>query len=539
MSSSRSVGVDFGTTTSLVSEGIAGRQPVVFPIGRTTTYLPSLVGMGADDAILFGDDAADLPVNRVKRSIKRCITHNEDEITLGDGTTLSADDGIRGVLAALAREARVGGLNLSADTTRLGCPAMWTGPQRQRLLTLAGEAGLPVSDHTLIDEPVAAGVAWVQQQRARSREVQGKLLVIDMGGGTLDVALLDIYAELGLDPEISVLSSWGVDEAGDALDDAIAADLEMELTGLGVDVEHLSQGVVVQAALEAKLQLTHELDTVVAVRDPRVSIPHVPYSRERLEVAFAPQLQRAQRLIRDVLRGAHVTYEEQRSPSQIRQLTLSDLAPDVDYVLLAGGMARVPAVAEMVDALFPGVDLYTDAGVPTDEAIVAGLGETIAYERVNLHRPPFSFVLEYERGGLMQSVPVYNAYEPFYEPWFAMQREILYHEWRPRRGSLPETGHGWLRIYTAGGEPVQLRLAGESAMGAVRVPFGHVTPAVTIRPDGRVGIQDGRNTYVAFRIPRWPVIRGSDYAVLELQRIEAARRPVISKPWHNDPLFLH
>ena len=51
MSSTRSVGVDFGTTTSLVSEGVAGRQPVVFPLGRTTTWLPSLVGLDVDDAV--------------------------------------------------------------------------------------------------------------------------------------------------------------------------------------------------------------------------------------------------------------------------------------------------------------------------------------------------------------------------------------------------------------------------------------------------------------------------------------------------------
>ena len=270
-----------------------------------------------------------------------------------------------------------------------------------------------------------------------------------------------------------------------------------------------------------------------------MSLPHLPYSRERLEVAFAPQLRRAESLIRDVLRGAHVTYEERRSPSEIRSLQLEDLAPDVDFVLLAGGMARVPAVAEMMDRLFPGVELHTDVGVPTDEAIVAGLGETVAYERVNLHRPPFSFVFEYVANGLKHSVPVYDAYEPFYESWWAMQRDILYHEWRPQRGALPEAGQGWLRIFTAGGEPVGLRLAGETDLGAVKIPLGHVPPAVTIHPNGRVSIQDGRRHHVAFRIPRWPVIRGADYAVLELQRIEDARRPTISKPWDNDPLFLH
>jgi len=539
VSSTRSVGVDFGTTTSLVSEGVVGRQPVVFPLGRTTSWLPSLVGLDADDSMRCGDAASDLPLDRVKRSVKRCITRNEVTVTLGDGTPLAADDGIRGVLAAVALEARTGGLALSAETTRLGCPAMWTGSQRQRLLRLAGEAGLPVTDHTLIDEPVAAGVAWVQQQQTRARDVMGKLLVVDMGGGTLDVALLDVHAEIGLDPEISVLSSWGLDEAGDALDEAVAKDLSDDLAAQGVDVADLLPGAVLQAAREAKLQLTHDLDTVVAVRDPRVSLPQVAYSRERMEAAFAPQLRRAEGLIRDVLRGAHVTYAEQRRPSEIRKLQMEDLVADVDFVLLVGGMSRVPAVAAMVERLIPGVDLYTDVGVPADEAIVAGLGETVAYERVNLHRPPFSFVFEYVADGVRRSVPVYDAYEPFYESWWAMQRNELYHEWRPACGALPEGGEGWLRIYTAGGEPVSLQIAGESEPGAVKVQLGHVPPAVTIRPDGRVGIQDGRRHHVAFRIPRWPVIRGADYPILVLQRVENARRPTISKPWDRDPLFMH
>lgn len=539
MVSMRAVGVDFGTTTSLVSQGFAGRQPQVVPIGRTTSWLPSLVGLDPHGKMRCGDDAADLPPERVKRSIKRCITRNESTLTLDDGTPLDADAGIGGVLASVAHEARSGGLELSAETTRLGCPAMWTGPQRQRLLDIADAAGLPVSDHTLIDEPVAAGVAWVQHQRAQGREVQGKLLVVDMGGGTLDVALLDVHAELAFDPEISVLSSFGVDEAGDALDDAIATDLERELDGLGVDTDQLGRGLVVQAARDAKQQLTHHPDTVVAVRGAQQTIPQLPYTRERLEVVFEPQLRKAERLILAVVAGAQLTYEGKRSTVDIRRLTPERLAADVDFVLLAGGMARVPALARMIERLFPGVDLYTDAGVPADAAIVAGLAETVAYERVNLPRPPFSFVLEYLRNGVQQQSPVYEAYAPFYEPWMAMQLMDLRHEWRPGRGALPTNGHGWLRIYTAGGEPVELKIADQPESGAIQVAFGHRAPAVTIRPDGRVSVIDGRDRRVAFRIPRWPVIRGADHAVLELMRVEAARQPVISKPWDNDPLFLH
>ena len=536
----RSVGVDFGTTTSLLAEGTSNRQPLVLPLGQTTRYLPSVFGLGDQNRTLYGDDATALPPARIGRSVKRCITRNQDEMRLDDGTVLDANDGIRGILAAIAVNARVGGADLSAETTRLGCPSMWTGQQRQRLLDLAGHAGLPVSDHTLIDEPVAAGVAWVQRQRSLSRDVEGKLLVFDMGGGTLDVALLDIVSELGHNPEISVLSSWGIDEAGDTLDAAIASELERDLVEMGVDVEMLRPaGGVLEAARQAKLHLSDETDTVVAVpAPPGVSVPHLTYERERLEVAFAPQLRRAEDLIWAVLRGARVTHEVQLKPSEIRRLSREDLAKDVDFVLLAGGMSRVPALARLIERLFPGVELHDDVGAPADEAIVLGLAETTAYEGINLHRPPFSFVLEYADAERVVTVPVYEAYSPFYPPYFAMQRDVLYHEWRGSERDFPRRGHALLRVYRPGGEGLDLKFESDEHQGAVRVAFGHHSPAVLLYPNGKVTILDGVGRTTSFRIPRWPVIRGHDHAYLQARQVAMAMRPEITGASQRDAFFL-
>lgn len=540
--SNRSVGVDFGTTTSLVAEGVAGRQPRVFPIGRTTSYLPSLVGLDALGTMRVGDDAADLASRRVRRSIKRCITRNQHTIDLPDGTTFDADDGISALLADLALKARSGGVELTEDTTRLGCPAMWTGEQRMRLLDLAEQAGLPVSDHTLIDEPVAAGVAWVNRQAqlsGGSRTVAGKLLVFDMGGGTLDVALLDVHAEPGAVAEISVLSSWGIDEAGDALDDAIARDLESSLAHSGVDVEdlRLRGDLVLDAARAAKMRLSTTLETPVAVRLPGVEIPQVAYTREQLDVAFDDQLRRAERLVWAVLRGARVTHEEVQSPSDIRAIGAGDLVRDVDFVLLAGGMARIPAIARMIERIFPGVDLHVDQE-SADEAIVSGLGETVAYDRINLHRPPLDFVLEFDGGGMRRRVPVYDAYSPFYPPHFAATRTVLYHEWRAARGTLPSRGTAQLCIYTPVGDLIPLRLDGEDG-GVIQVPLGHAEPSVRIYPNGRVQIVDGRRAVTEFLVPRWPVIRGKDHAFLVARRNQQKRAPAIEHPWQRDPLFLY
>ena len=116
---------------------------------------------------------------------------------------------------------------------RLGCPAMWDGAQRRRLIENALRAGIAVGDNTLIDEPIAAGVAWIVHRTERmNQSVQGKLLVFDMGGGTLDLAVLDVNASSGDVPEIHVQAATGMGRAGDALDRAIVSDLRQQLETL-------------------------------------------------------------------------------------------------------------------------------------------------------------------------------------------------------------------------------------------------------------------------------------------------------------------
>jgi hypothetical protein len=509
-------------------------------MGESTSYLPSLVGLDGTGAMKVAEDAEHLSVERVRRSIKRSITLNETEVSLPDGTTLEVDKAIRGILSELALRARRDGVELSTDTTRLGCPAMWTGGQRWRLLNLASESGLPIADHTLVDEPVAAGVAWVKHQMTlRRRELIGKLLVFDMGGGTLDVALLDVHAEPAQVPEISVLSSWGLDEAGDRLDEAIAEDLARQLTAHGVASDQLQlwAGLILDAARQAKLQLSHSQDALVALRVPGIDLPSITYTREELEEALAPQLGRAIDLVWAVLRGARVTHEVRLSPAAIRGMSRDELAMDVDHVLLAGGMSRVPAVARAVEKVFPEAELYMDAGVAADEAIVAGLAETEAFERINLHRPPLDIVLEYVQAGSSVRVPVYDAYSPLYPAFFAMQRDVLYYEWRPPNGTLPRSGEARLGIYTPGGEPVRLELDGD--VGAPSIALGHHSPAVIIRPNGEVLITDGKKHQTSFVVPRWPVIRGRDHAVLVAKRNAHRVAPTLDRSWMRDPLFLH
>jgi len=530
-SSSYAIGVDFGTSTSLVAEKEGYDLVDVLPLGRggLEKWFPSVAALH-DGQLIVGEDADQPQHEPVIRSIKRAITEGKQTVQAGPHQVLT-DDVVRAILREIADRSKEAGLPLETDDTlRLGCPAMWDGGQRQRLLSLADAAGIPVTDRSLIDEPVAAGVAWLTYRYLRfSESVQGRLLVFDMGGGTLDVAVLDVVG--GPRPEVSVLSSLGIAKAGDDLDNAVTDDLIHELRAQGCDVERLPSQAMSElrrAARAAKVALSTTLDRTIALNPALFGeARRIRYTRERLEEAFRPQMDTAVELVWAALRSARLTEQFAPSPMELRQMGRDVLREEVAHILLAGGMSRIPYVERRLGEEFPGVPIYTDVGVPPDEAIVAGLADTIGYDRINLHRPGFDFVLEWDG----QRRVLYQAHTPLYEPWqIQLGRSFLGHEWRSKPNELPTTGHGVLLVRSTDGTPVKLDLGGRT-MDGLQVPFGSHEVEFKIYCDGELYLRDGRGRRYSMRVDRWPVIRGRDYAAkLLLQRLDELPDPPV--PWY-------
>lgn len=514
------------------------------PLGRATTYMPTLLGV-TESSFVAGDPAADLPERQVIRSIKRNITRNIEKIPhpLGDGEFIDVDEGIVIVLERLAASARDVGVELTADTIRLGCPAMWTAKQRTRLLRLAQKAGIPVDEHTLIDEPIAAGMAWVSHRtREENTPVRGRLLVFDMGGGTLDVALLQVDTTSGdHSGEISVLSSKGIEEAGDSLDFAIRDDLMEMIASYDIELSDKDRAEldrkILGEARQAKIILSSEDEVHVRIPMDSVRLPALTYTREQLEAVFAQQLNEAEALTWNVVRESFLTHEEHRSPQELRQIANEVVASGVNRVLLAGGMSQIPAVRERLERMFPDAEVYSTAGrrIAADEAIVAGLAETSVYDRVNLHRPPFDFLLELPDGS---TITLYEAHSPLYESYMAMSRSSLYYDIeidaKPVRGS----GTAWLRARSAMGTDVSIRFGGTHS-GAIEVPLGHRRVRFVIKPNGHISVMDGKGVHHQFRVDRWPVLRGKDHAVIQMERLSGAAEQRLARGWENDPLYLH
>jgi hypothetical protein len=377
-------------------------------------------------------------------------------------------------------------------------------------------------------------VAWLADRFVMSREpVEGRLLVFDMGGGTLDVAVLDVVG--GERPDVRVLAALGATLAGDLLDEQITRDLVAVLAGAGVAIDALANpvlaaGLLRRQAAAAKIALSTDISYPVTLLS-RVfgRVPPIRYSREQLEQAFAPQMDSAEQLVHAALRVARLTERYRQSTYDPRA---KDLLDDVNLVLLTGGMSRIPYVRHRLGLMLPHAK-FVESTVAPDEAVVAGLTDTAGYERINLHRPAFDFLLEWDEGRSRRTL--YEAYTPLYEPWqIASGHTHLGHERRGRELDLPRSGNGRLVAVAANGQPVNLVLDGQSR-SEIPVGFGHYELWFKIHCDGKVSLTDGAGREFEARVDRWPVIQGRDDTELKLKN-ETEPPPDPPTPWYlNKP----
>jgi molecular chaperone DnaK (HSP70) len=511
-------GIDFGTSTTFLARPHLGAD--VLPLGVNRKYLPSLAGtLGGQ--IVAGEHATTLPLHRRVRSAKRAITEGREVFRVPGPTgveELPRDEVIAAILAQLAVRAKaVKSTLVKSSRIRLGCPAMWTRPQRDLLRSIAERAGLPVAGMSLIEEPVAAGIAWLDGQVAAGQDVGGRLLVFDIGGGTLDVAVMQVCG--GDRPDVTVLASLGAQEAGDDLDDRIAEQLIAEL-GLDLDNARDPEGARADLwakATEAKIALSEALSHGVLLnRRLYGAAPLAPVRlrRAQLEEALQPQLDRAQALVWQAVKLARLTHLRAGDTRAVLAMAPQALAGDIDYVLLVGGMSRIPLVRRRIAEMFPQATIFHDFDVPADEAVVAGLVSETGYNTVNMYRPGFDVELSW--AGV--TVPLYQAHDPLFslyqlqsgQTWLGHRQDVR------QRDGLPRQGRGELRVRTRSGETVQLAHAATTVSRVVEdvqtlpIPFGHYDVRFVLYCDGRIAVTDGAGRDHELRIHGWPEIVGPD-----------------------------
>jgi molecular chaperone DnaK (HSP70) len=484
-----SVGLDFGTSTTLVANARG-----VVPIAKEGTHpwMPSLVGYADDGSVALAERAETLRDGQLIRSIKRTITDNREHVRarlpIGEYEVL-ADELILELLREAGRRGARGGQDLGGGGfVRLGCPAMWDGRQRRRLLTAAVRADLPVSLGTMVDEPVAAGIAWLVHHRPDTDRPL-RIVVFDMGGGTLDIAVLNVR-----DKAVSVLAALGAAEAGDALDNAIASDIESELAVAGLRVDAMPDPVGVRTLLTSEARVTKEIlsgasEHVMVLSSRLFGRTHeLWYDRQRLNEVFTPQMERAEESVDLALRVARIT-ENARLAHQIAEMPTDELTNGVDYVLLSGGMSRIPYVKQRMTTLFGSSTQVESALAAPEEAVVIGLAKAGEYGKINMLRPPFDLHLEWNRGREFRVL--YEAFTPLVgRGQIAGGSGELRYVRRARDLALPGEGKGKLRVISHSGQRLRASLDGRKLDG-FPVTFGPGRFELSIYPDGRLRLIDG------------------------------------------------
>ncbi|MCC5953695.1 MAG: Hsp70 family protein [Acidimicrobiia bacterium] len=508
MAASRTLGIDFGTSTLLVGHRSEGGSAQIVPVGQSTTWMPTVAApVSSGDSLAFGEEAVGFGELSLIRSVKSVLASDETSVRRtspdGEAVEVCVDDVVVALLREAVRRAEVADPSVKHCTNiRLGCPAVWDGATRDRLSSLANKAGLAVGAADLLDEPIAAGISWVTHRRLAGHSVpEGRTLVFDYGGGTLDVALLEV--EDGPKPEITVLSAAGFNEAGDSLDSQLADHLTAELVARDVDLDTEAEDVrrvLEMAAGRLKMQLT-DAPSAATTLPAAYGSQKLSLKRSDLDSVFAPQLERAIQLTHGVLRGAELRVRGS-DPASIKRQPIDSLVRSVDHVLLAGGMSRIPSVGMRLSQEFPHAHQARDPLIDhPEEAVVSGLtlGEVVS--RLNLHRPGFSFVLEDERG---DRHTLYQAFTPLYSPAQVMAGQSQLGVPCTVTGLTPRA---FLYCESMEGERLPLDIDNTvQDQLTFRTLNGRVQFKLYV--DGRIALQ-GRQSMV-FRVERWPVLRSQD-----------------------------
>jgi molecular chaperone HscC len=346
------VGIDLGTTYSLVAALVEG-EPRVLNNALGEALTPSVVYVEADGTLLIGAAAKAKSVSqpgRAAQTFKRDMGLQKT-YQLGD-KTFSAEELSALVLRQLKEdaEAALGGPVVEAVVT---VPAYFGELQRQATRAAAELAGLSVE--RIINEPTAAALAYGLHERHR----EFSAVVLDLGGGTFDVTLLEI-----MEGVIEIQASAGDTRLGG--EDFLEAIFQHALGLLRARGCELAEGSVAGARLreaceQAKRRLSSEdatrlalpqLETLQGSQDIELTL-----TRAEVEATYAPLLERMAAPILQALRDAN------RS------------AQSVEEVLLVGGATRMPCVARLASQIFGRLPLRA---LPPDEAVALGAAVQVA-----------------------------------------------------------------------------------------------------------------------------------------------------------------
>ena len=345
------IGIDLGTTNSCVAT-LEGGQAVVIANSEGSRTTPSVVAFSKDGERLVGVTAKRQAVTNSERtilSVKREM--GTDWTQKIDENEYTPQEISAFVLQKLKTDAES---YLGREVTQavITCPAYFTDAQRKATQDAGRIAGLEVL--RIINEPTAAALAY-----GVDKDEDQTILVYDLGGGTFDVSVLEIYQVDG-QPQIEVKATSGDNRlGGDDFDHVIVNWITTEYkksSGIDLTKDMQAMSRLREAAEKAKIELSGTSMSqinlpFITMRDGQPEHLDMSLSRAKFEDLISDLVERTMAPTRSAMKDAGIG------------------KGDVDKVILVGGSTRVPAVQAAIESE---VGKSPFKGINPDEAVALG-----------------------------------------------------------------------------------------------------------------------------------------------------------------------
>ncbi|MEW6432596.1 MAG: Hsp70 family protein [Myxococcota bacterium] len=358
------VGIDLGTTNSLVAF-MDGDRPEIIPNKGGKRLTPSIVGLDKNGLVHVGDTARNQLVSMPDRTVAEVkrLMGSDAKVTLGDRQYTPQE--ISGFVLKSLKDDAERYLERAIEEAVITVPAYFTDAQRQATKDAGELAGFKVD--RILNEPTAAALAYGLDHLDKEQFV----LVYDLGGGTFDVSVLEMFEGV-----LDVKASAGNNQLGGGdfdrlIAEWLAAEFEKE-HGIDLRKDPKARMRLKTAAEQAKIELSATTSTqimlpFIAVKGSDPLSLEMEMSRGKLEELLGD-------LIRSTVEPINVALKDAR----LDKSAITD-------VVLVGGSSRIPMVQGLLQELFkkePRRGVHPDEAVALGAAVQAGLKQgTISADR--------------------------------------------------------------------------------------------------------------------------------------------------------------
>jgi len=366
------IGIDLGTTNSVVAvmEG-SDVKIITNPAGARTT--PSVVGFSTDGERLVGQRARNQAITNPENtvySIKRFMGRRRNEVAeeeqqvpyslIGTGETpvkvkvrdkTHSPPEISAMILSYLKSYAEEYLGEAVKEAVITVPAYFNDAQRQATKDAGEIAGLTV--RRIINEPTAAALAY-----GLDKNVEQKILVFDLGGGTFDVSILEVGDGIIEVKSTSGDTHLGGDNFDQALINYVADEFKKSSGGVDLRKDNVALQRLKEGCEKAKCELSSSKTT-------KVTLPFICQGDSGQALHLDVEITRAkfESLTKDLVERTKAPLVQSLKDANLKK-------GDIDEIIMVGGSTRIPAVQETVKSFFGGKEL--NKSVNADEVVAAG-----------------------------------------------------------------------------------------------------------------------------------------------------------------------